>query len=127
VISKLADWLKGECEIRGMSMRAASQDIGVSHGTLSRIALGLTPDLDTLEHLAKWANVSLGYLLNLMGYEVGEVGTHDDALIRAIHDNPIMRETAGVLRLLSATCQREVLHYARYVRDTQQPDEPRAT
>ena len=39
---------------RPTTFRAAAREIGISHATLNRAALGKTPDLETYLRIAKW-------------------------------------------------------------------------
>ena len=39
---------------RPTTFRAAAREIGISHATLNRAALGKTPDVETYLRIAKW-------------------------------------------------------------------------
>ena len=84
--TRLGDWLKRQLEERNLTARGAAIYAGLSHGTLSRIVRNLDPDIATLDLMADWGNVSLGYLLDLMGYQVGE--TAKDKIDRAYESDP---------------------------------------
>jgi transcriptional regulator with XRE-family HTH domain len=49
---------------RGVSNRAAAQEIGVSHTTISRILKGESVDYDTIILIAKWLGVNASTLMD---------------------------------------------------------------
>jgi transcriptional regulator with XRE-family HTH domain len=51
---------------RGISIRQAARDAGVTHTTLNRILNGAVVDITTLEKLAVFLDVSLSSLINLV-------------------------------------------------------------
>ena len=66
VPSRLPALIKAKRRGKGLGLRAAAQESGVSSSTLSRLERGnLTtlPDLDTLKKLAIWLNLSLDEML----------------------------------------------------------------
>lgn len=44
-------------EERGLGIRAAARDVGISHGTLARVEKGFLPDLENYEKICRWLGV----------------------------------------------------------------------
>ena len=63
----LTSLLKEHMRERGMSLRQAAKEIGVSHTTISRILGGQTADIDTLVAIAKWMKISPSTLMDTGG------------------------------------------------------------
>jgi transcriptional regulator with XRE-family HTH domain len=42
---------------RGLGIRAAANEVGVSHATLSRVEKGFLPDLENYEKIRKWLGI----------------------------------------------------------------------
>ena len=66
VLTKLPALIKARRREKGLGLRAAAQESGVSPSTLSRLERGISstlPDTDTLTKLAVWLNISLDKIL----------------------------------------------------------------
>jgi transcriptional regulator with XRE-family HTH domain len=46
-------------------VRETAKEIGISHGTLSRLERGYLPDLDTFGKVCKWLNIDPGEVLGM--------------------------------------------------------------
>jgi transcriptional regulator with XRE-family HTH domain len=44
-------------------VRAVAKEIGISHGTLSRVERGYMPDLETFSKICKWLDIDAGEVL----------------------------------------------------------------
>lgn len=44
---------------RGLGIRAAAKEVGVSHGTLSRVEKGFLPDLENYEKICRWLGIGV--------------------------------------------------------------------
>jgi transcriptional regulator with XRE-family HTH domain len=62
----LVAMLDKEIKKRGLSVREAAKQIGVSHTTIFRVLAGTPIDVDTLVAIANWLNVRPSALLNSM-------------------------------------------------------------
>jgi len=60
-------FVREEIAKRGISIRAAAKQIGVSHGTLDRVVNGLPIDLETLIPISNWLGVAPSTLVNSFG------------------------------------------------------------
>lgn len=49
----------------GRGVRDTSKEIGISHGTLSRLERGYLPDLETFGKVCKWLNIDPGEVLGV--------------------------------------------------------------
>jgi transcriptional regulator with XRE-family HTH domain len=49
---------------RGASWRQVAKEAGISQSTLTRLAQGKRPDVDSLAALARWANVSVDQFID---------------------------------------------------------------
>lgn len=56
--------LNDELEKRGISMRTAAKQAGVSHSTFSRVLNGFNADFSTLELLCNWLGVPVSDVLD---------------------------------------------------------------
>lgn len=56
--------LKEELRKKGLSARAAAQEIGVAHTTVIRLLDGMPVDLETLRKVCSWLNVDVATILN---------------------------------------------------------------
>lgn len=66
VLSRLPALIKAKRREKGLGLRAAAQETGVSASTLSRLersAPSSLPDTETLTKLANWLNISFDELL----------------------------------------------------------------
>lgn len=62
-------------EDRGLSWRQAAQQAGVSQSTLTRMAQGKRPDVDSLAKLANWSKLSVdSFIVRASGPPVGDGG-----------------------------------------------------
>jgi transcriptional regulator with XRE-family HTH domain len=43
---------------RGLGIRAAAKEVGISHATLSRVEKGFLPDLENYEKIRKWLGIA---------------------------------------------------------------------
>jgi transcriptional regulator with XRE-family HTH domain len=43
---------------RGIGIRAAAKEVGISHGTLARVEKGFFPDLENYEKINRWLGIS---------------------------------------------------------------------
>jgi transcriptional regulator with XRE-family HTH domain len=50
---------------RGLSLREAAQEIGVSHTTIARLLAGKPADIDTLDAVARWMGVPITSLIEV--------------------------------------------------------------
>jgi len=113
--SKLGTWLKDKIDREGQSMRMASVDIGVSHGTIARTVMGLDPDLITLKKLAEWGKTSLAELLEMMDYQVWDAETEEErALVVSIRGDQELQELIKEFREMAPPIRREVMEYVRF-------------
>lgn len=60
----IIDLLQEEIRKKGLSIRAAAQEIGIAHTTLIRLLNGSPVDLETLRKVCGWLNVEVGTILN---------------------------------------------------------------
>lgn len=67
--------LKKRLNDRGLSLREAAKEIGVTHTTLARILQGMPADVDTIVALSRWLDVRASTLIDMEG---------DDNLINKI-------------------------------------------
>jgi DNA-binding Xre family transcriptional regulator len=56
--------LQDEIRKKGLSIRAAAQQIGVAHTTVIRLLDDQSVDLETLRKICSWLNVEVGTILN---------------------------------------------------------------
>jgi transcriptional regulator with XRE-family HTH domain len=49
----------------GRGVRDTAKEIGISHGTLSRLERGYLPDLDTFGKVCRWLNIDPGEVLGV--------------------------------------------------------------
>ncbi len=66
VLAHISALIKAKRREKNFSLREASRACGVSPSTLSRIERGMAPalpDAETLDRLAKWLGVSVGFLI----------------------------------------------------------------
>lgn len=57
-IDDLAELLKARRSARGLGLRAAAEEAGVSFNTWSRVERGYVPDIETFSRLARWVGHS---------------------------------------------------------------------
>jgi transcriptional regulator with XRE-family HTH domain len=59
-------------------IRETALEIGISHGTLSRLERGHLPDLDTFGKVCKWLNIDPGEVLGVHSQPgpISRVGVH---------------------------------------------------
>jgi transcriptional regulator with XRE-family HTH domain len=43
---------------RGLGIRAAAREVGISHATLARVEKGFLPDLENYEKIRKWLGIT---------------------------------------------------------------------
>ena len=54
-------------------VRETAKEIGISHGTLSRLERGYLPDLDTFGKVCRWLNVDPGEVLGVQSAAGGSL------------------------------------------------------
>jgi transcriptional regulator with XRE-family HTH domain len=109
--------LQDEIRSRGLSVRRASRQIGVSHTTVFRALEGKQLDLPTIELICKWLGVNTNEVLRL---PASQSPTTSDKLAVLISRNP--RLLAAMDRLvemyenkeLEAVIVADVLAYISY-------------
>ena len=100
------DRLKKTRERRGLNLRDAETEIGVSATTLSRIERGATtPDLDTLNALIDWLGLDRGDVFNAAPLEAASTPERVQALLRA--DPNLDSQTARALAAVFDTAYKE--------------------
>jgi transcriptional regulator with XRE-family HTH domain len=109
----LQEWIKDIIKRRDLTLRTAAPLVGVAHGTLSRINLGLSPDLDTFQKLAAWGNVNLGYLLTIAGFELGIPDSARECM--ELQNNPHLREIVTLAMTLDPTSLDQLVSYTRFL------------
>lgn len=65
-LARISALIKAKRREKGLGLRAAAVECGLSPSTLSRLERGVSsslPDADTLAKLANWLDVSVGFLL----------------------------------------------------------------
>ena len=91
----------------GYGLRKVAEDIGVSHGTLSRVERGYLPDLDTFGKICHWLEVDPGEVL---GTKAATSKTIAPAI--SVHfrkDQAIQPKTADALAHLILAAQQALL------------------
>lgn len=80
-------------------LRDTAAEIGVSHGTLSRIENGLLPDLETFRKVCLWLNVDPGLVLGCKSEPTGTT-SKPRAHVHFRKDSEITPEAAQALAQL---------------------------
>jgi transcriptional regulator with XRE-family HTH domain len=84
---------------RGLNLRDAAQEIGVSAPTLSRIERGAsTPDVPTLNRLIDWLDLDRNKVFNAPPTETESIPEAVDVLLRA--DKKLDAKTAQALSVI---------------------------
>ncbi len=96
----LSEYLKSEIARRNLSVRKASEHIGISHVTLLRILSGEMPNLETLSKLAEWTRTDLAFLLELLGYHVETDNPEVERFARLFEYDPLYRRMFTLLEQL---------------------------
>lgn len=85
----IIDLLQEEIRKRGLSIRAAAQEIGVAHTTVIRLLDGSPVDLETLRKVCSWLNVEVGTILNTPN---GDEKSLADKFAVILQRNPELRK-----------------------------------
>jgi len=54
---------------RGLGIRAAAREVGVSHATLARVEKGFLPDLENYEKIRRWLGIQQDHVMTGTGNE----------------------------------------------------------
>ena len=118
--------VQDELRKRGIGLRKAALEIGVSHTTLVRITHGMPPEIDTIIKICNWANISPSSVIDALGGgENGLIATVATVLERNPTLAKMFVDMAGdyVKGTLSETDVKDILAYInfRYHRETSEP------
>jgi transcriptional regulator with XRE-family HTH domain len=111
----LSEYLKSEIARRNLSVRKASDHIGISHVTLLRILSGETPNLETLSKIAEWTRTDLAFLLELLGYHFETDALEVQRLARLIEYDPLYRRLFVLLERLGHEELEFAVEYLEYL------------
>ena len=111
----LAEYLKSETARRNLSVRKASDHIGISHVTLLRILSGETPNLETLSKLSEWTHTDLTFLLELLGYQVETDNKEAERLARLVQYDPLYGRLFELLERLGPGELHFAVEYLEYL------------
>lgn len=111
----LAEYLKSETARRNLSVRKASDHIGISHVTLLRILSGETPNLETLNKLSEWTRTDLTFLLELLGYQVETDNKEVERLARLVQYDPLYGRLFELLERLGPGELEFAVEYLEYL------------
>ena len=112
----LSEYLKSEIARRNLSVRKASEHIGISHVTLLRILSGEMPNLDTLSKLSEWTRTDLAFLLELLGYHVETDNPEVERFARLFEYDPLFRRMFTLLEQLGQDELQYAVEYLEYLK-----------
>jgi len=112
----LSEYLKSEIARRNLSVRKASEHIGISHVTLLRILSGEMPNLETLSKLSEWTRTDLAFLLELLGYHVETDNPEVERFARLFEYDPLYRRMFTLLEQLGRDELQFAVEYLEYLR-----------
>ena len=115
IVMNLSEYLKSELARRNLSVRKASDHIGISHVTLLRILSGETPNLETLNKLSEWTRTDLTFLLELLGYHVETDNREMERLARLVQYDPLYRRLFVLLERLGPGELEFAVEYLEYL------------
>jgi transcriptional regulator with XRE-family HTH domain len=86
----LAEILRIEMKDKGLALRTAAGEIGVSHTTLARAMRGETVDFETLVRIASWLNMSVSSVVNT--FDEDEESAVLNGIAALVEAEPELRE-----------------------------------
>ena len=83
---------------RGLGIRAAAKEVGISHATLARVEKGFLPDLENYEKICTWLGIETGA-------EVSKGTTRNAPQVHFRREKTATPETAAALARMILTAQ----------------------
>jgi transcriptional regulator with XRE-family HTH domain len=87
-------------------VRAVAKEIGISHGTLSRVERGYMPDLETFSKICKWLDIDAGEVL---GCNPPQEPTAPNVSVHFRKDQALPPKTAQALANMILAAQRAMI------------------
>lgn len=103
-LQKLARMIAEKQGERGI--REVAKEIGISHGTLSRVRRGYMPDLETFKKICQWLAVDAGEML---GMKAGQKVRLATASVHFRKDQTLAPKTAQALAQMILAAQRALM------------------
>lgn len=82
---------------RGLGIRGAAKEVGISHATLARVEKGFLPDLENYEKIRKW--------LGLVSDQIASAPTTNVPQVHFRREKTITAETAASLARMILAAQ----------------------
>ncbi|HEX8459351.1 MAG TPA: helix-turn-helix transcriptional regulator [Pyrinomonadaceae bacterium] len=89
----------------GRGVRDTAKEIGISHGTLSRLERGYLPDLDTFGKVCRWLNIDPGEVLGMQS----AVGSTLKVAVHCRKSQTLAPETAYALAQMIIAAHRALV------------------